>query len=99
MPQGSGLKHKLYWRFPTLNGQAHCFEKKRFIRKQVYPSSRKLGAVERFESLCGTFQRSRIGGGQIERPRAELRCAPCDIAEMKIRGWDESGPETIDGAR
>lgn len=84
---------KLYWRqrsklvgtsfeeFPA--GLWHCFEK-------VY-------GPKRFVSLCGEREKARSGGGKIFRPHAMLRCPMCDVYEMRIRGWEESGPQTANG--
>lgn len=76
-----GFRDKLYWRCleKTGWGRWHCFKK-----------------VEGggFQSLCGFHHLPNSLGQKIERPIPELRCARCDIAEMKRRGWQESGPET-----
>ena len=47
-----------------------------------------------YVSLCGTWMREKAGTQGCGRPPAMMRCAGCDIAEMKRRGWDESGPES-----
>jgi hypothetical protein len=78
----SGLADKLYWRrvFPASH-QFHCFKK-----------AQGGGYV----SLCANRYTLTYSGGQsIRRPDARLRCAQCDIEEMKRRGWSESGPATV----
>lgn len=72
-----GFADKLYWRRMG-RAQWHCFKK-----------------VEGgwFQSLCGKEHIPVSLGQKILRPIAELRCALCDIAEMKRRGWEASGPE------
>lgn len=81
MPKG--LTDKLYWR--AIDGASalssmHCFKKQN-------------GGG--YVSLCGRFRKGVLGGGQhCNRPRAEMRCGACDGAEMKRRGWSESGPES-----
>lgn len=79
--QGSGLKDKLYWRrHPTV---WHCFKRPRGERV--------------WTSLCGRAELTRtIGGSQIRRPPADLRCGRCDGLEMERRGWDVSGPVSDD---
>lgn len=45
-----------------------------------------------FHSLCGARTRDRSGGQTLGRPPAHLRCAQCDILEMKICRSAESLP-------
>ena len=79
----SGLRDKLYWRL-CADGDWHCFSK------------RPPGAPgERFRSLCERFSRPNSGGQASRRPEPLFRCARCDVAEMKRRGWDESGPTLV----
>ncbi len=78
----AGLQDKLFWRRVT-TGLFHCFKK---------------ASSGGYVSLCGQFHLARCGGQSITRPPAMMRCARCDIAEMRRRGWDQSGPET-DGWR
>lgn len=90
----SGFRDKLYWRRVSefdasdrLHARAnwHCFKKT------------KVGSGRsKLVSLCQRHEIERSGGQAITRPIAVLRCALCDAFEMKRRGWDESGPETID---
>lgn len=79
----TGLADKLYWR-PISGGVSymwHCFRK---VRNGGYVS------------LCGFFKKDRSDGQDVRRPRAEIRCARCDVAEMARRGWAESGPQTTE---
>jgi len=74
-----GFTDKLFWRQPTkYGGQSHCF-------KRVHPGPK-------YQSLCRRWDLDRSGGQRCARPPAMLRCALCDVAEMKRRGWEESGP-------
>lgn len=82
MPALSGLRDKLYWRSAVsrrdeVTVRFHCFKK------------HEQGG---YISLCGYEWRRNSGGQGCRRPRAELRCGICDGAEMKRRGWSESGP-------
>lgn len=84
-----GLADKLYWRpvgpVPEPRVQVwHCFKKLRG----------KKGEKDLWGSLCGDHVRTKSGGQSCQRPRVVLRCARCDGAEMKRRGWEESGPES-----
>jgi hypothetical protein len=81
----SGLRDKLYWRKAYPNAPAHCFKK---IRQTKYPMRRQ------FQSLCGQHDLYGVGVQKCRRPPAIQRCAQCDVAEMKRRGWEESGPES-----
>jgi len=72
-----GLKDKLYWRPVVVSGLWCCFKKS---------ADAKFG----FVSLCGGYGRARSGGQQCARPPAILRCARCDVAEMKRRDKEES---------
>lgn len=75
------LRDKLFWRKIEHQYPWHCYEK-------VGPC--------RWESLCGDRKISgRIGGQDARRPIAMLRCAECDTEEMKMRGWTESGPDSM----
>jgi hypothetical protein len=71
-----GLNDKLYWR--KASGEWHCFKK--------------VAQVRGYISLCERRQVALVLGQQIARPEAELRCNLCDEVEMKLRGWDGSGP-------
>lgn len=79
-----GLRDKHYWR-PGMGTRRHCFVKV-FSETTGRPF---------FESLCGQASRRGVGTQAVARPMPELRCARCDIEEMRLRGWNESGPETI----
>jgi hypothetical protein len=93
----SGFRDKLYWRRPGLLADGdpcalwHCF------KNLAEPDRFKLrsGKTARYISLCGRVFIARSDGQAIVRPIAEMRCGICDGAEMTRRGWDESGPETI----
>lgn len=74
----SGLMDKLFWR-PVRGGRWHCL-------KSVQGGG--------YQSLCGGVTRARSGGQAICRPPSILRCALCDGAEMKRRGWEEGGPDS-----
>lgn len=74
-----GFKDKLYWREAA--GKFHCFTRGEH-RQPIYVT------------LCGCHVRRWIGGQSCSRPKAVLRCAECDVLEMRRRGWDESGPES-----
>jgi hypothetical protein len=78
----SGFRDKLYWR-PAYGGLWHCFKK--------LPHAQGGG----YTSLCHQVERARSGGQSICRPPAYMRCAQCDGVEMKRRGWEESGSETV----
>jgi len=80
----TGLTDKLYWRQARPGAvRIHCFEPARDGRKRYY------------RALCDDqITRQRSSGQGIARPPAYARCAICDGAEMKRRGWDESGPES-----
>lgn len=78
-----GLRDKLYWRarYPSAL-RFHCFK-------------RVAGNRREYIALCDDDISIKHSGGQsIRRPPAFLRCAQCDCAEMKRRGWTESGPES-----
>lgn len=76
-----GLVDKLYWR-PHPGSVWHCFKRARGERVWI--------------SLCPRQHELRRTGGQsIDRPPSVLRCAQCDHAEMKRRGWTEGGDDTI----
>lgn len=78
--QGSGLTDKLYWRRAA--GRWHCFKRTKW-----------RGC---FKALCNPdINITKVGGQDIRRPIPLLRCARCDGREMKRRGWEESGPETV----
>lgn len=86
-----GLKDKLFWR-PVNRDDWHCFKKLCRVDGGGYIS------------LCGRHERPRSGGQSICRPPSVLRCARCDVLEMKRRGWDEGGPDSenwklVDGSR
>jgi len=87
MKQLSGLRDKLYWRQPSDWSMYHCFKKSR---------SGKHGHGTEFMALCDAHTMQRSGGQAIRRPPAHMRCGKCDTAEMKRRGWEESGPCTFD---
>jgi hypothetical protein len=100
-----GLTDKLYWRplVDDLGRRWHCFkkcldpgaashEKQFFLPICVigdFPPCRVV-VLESGSSAEGFY---RIGGQQCARPPAVLRCARCDILEMKRRGVEESMPE------
>lgn len=44
-----------------------------------------------FISLCYRHTIYRTIGQDIRRPITTLRCAQCDNAEKRKRGWEESG--------
>lgn len=44
----------------------------------------------RYESLCGLYTIKVTHGQVCGRPDSRLRCAQCDIEEMKILGLEES---------
>lgn len=75
----SGFRDKLYWRF-SRHEIAHCFKKQQ-------------GGG--YGSLCGRMWIPKSKGGETARPAAIYRCARCDVAEMRRRGWDESGPTLV----
>ena len=77
----SGLKDKLYWRW-TSPGVAHCFEKVGRGKKAF------------FESLCGRYERKTSGGQEALRPPSMFRCGLCDGHEMKMRGHEQSMPDS-----
>jgi hypothetical protein len=61
-------------------GRLHCFKKAR----------------GQYAALCDpAITIARTDGQAIRRPVAVMRCAVCDAREMSRRGWDESGPETV----
>lgn len=77
-----GLRDKLYWR-PHPGSVWHCFKR--------VSGNRRL-----WISLCPKqHEMKRSYGQSIDRPPSELRCAGCDGAEMKRRGWTEGGIETL----
>lgn len=80
----SGFKDKLYWRRDSMSliEVWHCYTKMR----------ESTTGVVKYVSLCGTRSRLRSGGQAITRPIPARRCARCDCAEMRRRGWNESGP-------
>lgn len=47
-----------------------------------------------FISLCYRHTIGKSGGQDIRRPSPLLRCGQCDGAEMRRRGWEESGTAT-----
>lgn len=51
-----------------------------------------------YVSLCQKSDRHRSGGQACARPPAYMRCAQCDIREMKRRGVEESMPHSPDWA-
>lgn len=81
--KSSGWADKLYWRKAIPDNplaQWHCFKK---------------AAPREWVPLCGVgFILIKTGGQGIQRPCAELRCAACDIAEMRRRGWEWGGRES-----
>lgn len=79
MTVGSGLTDKLYWR-PYVGGW-HCYKRTNRRREWI--------------SLCLRHTIRVVGGQSIDRPPSWLRCARCDAAEVKRRGWDEGGEDTI----
>lgn len=74
-----GLTDKLYWREGP-GGLYHCF---------------KALSAGGYISLCRQLTRNRSGGQMCDRPPPLFRCGLCDGAEMRRRGWDESGPTSI----
>ncbi len=76
----SGFQDKLYWRQPGPGRVWHCFKKV-------------VGGG--YLSLCDRFELTRSGGQAVDRPDPWLRCSTCDVAEMKRRGWEESGPTRL----
>jgi hypothetical protein len=77
----SGLTDKLFWR-PAADRSWHCFK--------ALPREDGGGYL----SLCHRFSRKRSGGQAACRPPSLLRCAACDAAEMKRRGWEEGGEDS-----
>jgi hypothetical protein len=77
----SGFRDKLYWRRLAHETMSHCFERGEQRREYV--------------SLCGRKVITGSRGQAILRPIPTLRCGACDVAEMKMRRWSESGPATI----
>lgn len=101
----SGFTDKLYWR--SAGGIHHCFKK---LAVPFHPQRSVCVSCDdrtcpkcveyarpfyRYISLCGAWNSERSDGQAIRRPIAILRCGTCDGAEMERRGWDESGPETV----
>lgn len=82
------LEDPVYWRRSKGLGVWHAF---------VKVGGGRHGRNPLFESLCTRHTRSRSGGAASERPEPILRCARCDIEEMRLRGWDESGPTLVSG--
>ena len=78
----TGFTDKLFWRFG--NGVAHCFKHEAEARPRSWIS------------LCQRRRIFRSGGQKVARPDAMMRCSLCDIREMARRGWDESGPATVE---
>lgn len=83
----SGLRDKLYWRRPDPMGMAHCFKRVRHARATNKREPK-------FRSLCGEAWMYGVGTQKCQRPSPLKRCTQCDVAEMKRRGWEESGPES-----
>lgn len=79
-----GLQDKLYWRMSRHTGKWHCFKRYDLRRRTVWRAL-----------CCPEITIMRLEGQDIRRPIPLLRCAACDGAEMKRRGWEESGPETV----
>ena len=79
MPKG--LTDKLYWRDFRGTGIYHCYKKT---------------GQQQFVALCNLKDEElkKIGGQKCSRPRPLQRCPRCDVAEMRRRGWEESGPES-----
>lgn len=78
-----GLVDKTHWRFDGAPNHAHCF----------------VRVGREYVSLCRRLALRRIGGQRCLRPAAVLRCAACDLAEMKLRGVSESMPESKERRR
>lgn len=68
---------KLKWRKQRPNGIYHCF-------------THVLHNPRRYESLCGNVTIKQSNGAVCARPDSRLRCARCDIEEMKLLGLDHS---------
>lgn len=81
--QLSGLKDKLYWRRVLTTGLFHCFKRSNGSRG---------GTKIRCVSLCERYEIHGSAGQASRRPEPAFRCGTCDAAEMRRRGWDESGP-------
>jgi len=79
MIRGIGLRDKLYWRGPDERGLYHCYKKT---------------GPQQFVALCRLPEKElvKVGGQACRRPPVLKRCSRCDVAEMKRRGWEESGP-------
>lgn len=73
----SNLAIKHYWR-ESHPGHRHCFVKNRDQGGYV--------------SLCGRERIAKSGGQSCRRPPPMLRCGVCDIEEMRVFGWEASGP-------
>lgn len=72
------FKLKLKWRRLRGRGLYHCF-------------SNALHHPRRYESLCCNVTiKGLIGGAECDRPISQLRCARCDIEEMKLLGLEYS---------
>ncbi|HZJ65917.1 MAG TPA: hypothetical protein VFD36_20560 [Kofleriaceae bacterium] len=83
---GLGLTDKLYWRQARAGALTfHCFKRGSLKRRS------------RYVALCSDAITIANSGGQaIRRPPPVARCAGCDCAEMKRRGWSESGATSAD---
>lgn len=68
---------KLKWRRIAGHVNYHCF-------------GRADHRPKRYISLCGSITIKQAYGAECDRPIAMLRCAECDIEEMKLLGLDES---------
>lgn len=101
----SGFTDKLYWR--SAGGGCHCFKR---LAPPFRPQRSVCVSCDdrscpkcvefarplyRYMSLCNAWYMERSGGQAIRRPIPLMRCGACDGAEMKRRGWDESGPATV----
>lgn len=68
---------KLKWRRIAGHVNYHCFD-------------RAFHRPKRYISLCDSITIKQSYGAECSRPAAPLRCAQCDIEEMKLLGIDES---------
>lgn len=102
MERCRGLSDKLYWR-QVAGGRFHCFKKMKLVAEEVGTVTCTATGQTRtilapkprvgFFPLCDArYELKKTGGGQCQRPEPILRCARCDLLEMKRRGWEESGP-------
>lgn len=71
-------KHKPKWR-QNRGGMFCCYVR--------------MGNV--YESLCGrAWPKGKLIGATCDRPRCLLRCAQCDLGEIRLGNADESYPES-----